>query len=171
MNPCLPAHASHTLLSCPCPVSSPSHNPTRSSLQDAGLAALEKLDAGLLEFQALIDAKDKQAVPIKQREVLEYVGQVEAAMVKGFPFEVPKEYADRPLLKVRLWERAGGLWQRPDRLTGPLAADGVTTLQAATQVCSSCLNSAFVFLPPLPLHPPHTHTPALQPIRVVPPLR
>lgn len=39
-------------------------------------------------------------MPIKQREVLEYVGQVEAAMVKGFPFEVPKEYADRPLLKV-----------------------------------------------------------------------
>lgn len=67
----------------------------------AGLAALDKLDAGLVEFQALIDTKDKQAVPIKQREVLEYVGQVEAAMVKGFPFEVPKEYADRPLLKGR----------------------------------------------------------------------
>jgi hypothetical protein len=47
-------------------------------------------------------------VPIKQREVLEYVGQVEAAMVKGFPFEVPKEYASRPLLKVRgrAWGRA-----------------------------------------------------------------
>lgn len=72
-----------------------------SAMQADGLAALEKLDAGLLEFQALIDAKDKQAVPVKQREVLEYVGQVEAAMVKGFPFEVPKEYADRALLKVR----------------------------------------------------------------------
>ena len=69
-------------------------------LQEAGLAGLERLDQGLIEFQALIDAKDKQAVPIKQREVLEYVGEVEAAMVKGFPFEVPKEYADRPLLKV-----------------------------------------------------------------------
>jgi hypothetical protein len=79
--------------------------------QEAGLAALEKLDAGLVEFQALIDAKDKQAVPVKQREVLEYVGQVEAAMVKGFPFEVPKEYADRPLLKVGgcacVWGRGG----------------------------------------------------------------
>jgi cyclophilin family peptidyl-prolyl cis-trans isomerase len=69
--------------------------------KEAGLAGLERLDQGLIEFQALIDAKDKQAVPIKQREVLEYVGQVEAAMVKGFPFEVPKEYADRPLLKGR----------------------------------------------------------------------
>lgn len=115
--------ASHTLLSCPCPVSSsPSHTTLHAStLQDAGLAALEKLDAGLLEFQALIDAKDKQSVPIKQREVLEYVGQVEAAMVKGFPFDVPKEYADRPLLKVSATDwgsgQAGGLWQRhSDRL-------------------------------------------------------
>jgi hypothetical protein len=39
-------------------------------------------------------------VPIKQRECLEYVGQVEEAMVSGLTFEVPKEYADRPLLKV-----------------------------------------------------------------------
>lgn len=42
-----------------------------------------------------------QLVPIKQRECLEYVGQVEEAMVKGLSFEVPKEYADRPLLLVR----------------------------------------------------------------------
>lgn len=69
--------------------------------QAAGLAALDKLDTSLVEFQGLIDAKDKQSVPIKQRECLDYVGQVEAAMVKGFPFEVPKDYANRPLLKVR----------------------------------------------------------------------
>jgi hypothetical protein len=65
-----------------------------------GEAALERLEAGLTEFQALIEAKDKQAVPIKQREVLEYVGAVEEAMVKGLGYDVPKEYADRPLLKV-----------------------------------------------------------------------
>ena len=40
-------------------------------------------------------------MPIKQREVLEYVGAVEEAMVAGLTFDVPKEYADRPLLKVR----------------------------------------------------------------------
>jgi hypothetical protein len=41
-----------------------------------------------------------QLVPIKQRECLEYLGAVEEAMVSGLSFEVPKEYADRPLLKV-----------------------------------------------------------------------
>jgi hypothetical protein len=41
-----------------------------------------------------------QEVPIKQREALYWVGAVEEAMVKGFPFEVPAEYADRPLLMV-----------------------------------------------------------------------
>lgn len=71
-----------------------------SVAQAAGEAALAKLDTGLAEFQAIIDAKDKQAVPIKQRECLEYVGAAEEAMVKGFPFDVPAQYAQRPLLKV-----------------------------------------------------------------------
>ncbi len=39
-------------------------------------------------------------MPIKQREALSYVGAIEEAMVKGFPFEVPPEYQDRPLLLV-----------------------------------------------------------------------
>ena len=65
-----------------------------------GLAALENLDRSLTEFQDIIDAKDKQQVPLKQREALTYVGLIEEAMVAGFPFEVPKEYASRPLLLV-----------------------------------------------------------------------
>jgi len=67
----------------------------------AAEASLAKLEQGLTEFQALIEAKDKQLVPIKQRECLQYVGEIEEAMVKGFPFEVPSEYASRPLLKGR----------------------------------------------------------------------
>jgi hypothetical protein len=47
-----------------------------------------------------------QAVPIKQREVLEYVGEVEEAMVAGLTFKVPQEYADRPILQAR--GRGGG---------------------------------------------------------------
>lgn len=66
-----------------------------------GEAALARLEASLVEFNALIEAKDKQIVPIKQRECLDYLGQVEEAMVKGLTFEVPKEYADRPLLLGR----------------------------------------------------------------------
>ncbi|GFR40727.1 hypothetical protein Agub_g1336 [Astrephomene gubernaculifera] len=67
----------------------------------AGLASIERLQAGLNEFQAIVEAKDKQAVPDKQRQVLSYVGDIEEAMVKGFPFQVPPEYADRPLLLGR----------------------------------------------------------------------
>ena len=76
-----------------------------------GQAALEKLQAGLVEFKALIDAEDKQEVPIKQQEVLNFVGAVEEAMVKGFPFEVPAAYANLPQLKVCVmcvWSGWGG---------------------------------------------------------------
>ena len=50
-----------------------------------------------------------KAVPEKEREVLDYVGRVEEAMVKGFPFEVPAEYAQRPLLLVSKGEGGGGV--------------------------------------------------------------
>jgi len=66
-----------------------------------GDAAIAKLRAGLKEFQTLIDKEDKQEVPIKQQEVLSYVGDIEQAMVDGFPFEVPSEYANLPQLKGR----------------------------------------------------------------------
>ena len=66
-----------------------------------GSAALDKLRTGLNEFQGIIDAQDKQIVPIKQQELLTYVGQVEESMVKGFPFEIPAQYANLPQLKGR----------------------------------------------------------------------
>lgn len=68
---------------------------------DAGNAALASLRKGLTDFQGLIDAQDKQAVPIKQQELLNYVGDIEEAMVKGFPFTVPAEYSNLPQLKGR----------------------------------------------------------------------
>ena len=72
-----------------------------SSNVAAGDAAIAKLRTGLKEFQTLIDNEDKQEVPIKQQEVLSYVGDIEQAMVDGFPFEVPAEYANLPQLKGR----------------------------------------------------------------------
>jgi len=67
----------------------------------AGNSALERLRTGLKEFQALTDAQDKQEVPIKQQELLNYVGDIEEAMVKGFPFDVPSKYSNLPQLKGR----------------------------------------------------------------------
>ncbi|EIE24466.1 cyclophilin-like protein [Coccomyxa subellipsoidea C-169] len=69
--------------------------------KEAGLRAIAALDKSLDEFTALLDAKDKQEIPIKQQEALGFVGQVEEAMVKGFPYEVPAQYANLPQLKGR----------------------------------------------------------------------
>ncbi|KAK9828041.1 hypothetical protein WJX81_004327 [Elliptochloris bilobata] len=69
--------------------------------KDKGLAAMARLDKSLDEFVVLLDEKDKQEVPIKQQEALGYVGAVEEAMVKGFPYEVPQQYASLPQLKGR----------------------------------------------------------------------
>jgi hypothetical protein len=65
------------------------------------MQAIAALDKSLDEFTTLLEAKDKQEIPIKQQEALGYVGQIEEAMVKGFPYEVPKKYANLPQLKVR----------------------------------------------------------------------
>ena len=66
-----------------------------------GKEALEKLRVGLSEFKTILDNQDKQEVPTKQQELLSYVGTMQEAMVKGFPFEVPSEYANLPQLKGR----------------------------------------------------------------------
>ena len=76
--PCIPPHCSSSV--CLLPLSSP---PLQS----------------LTEFQAVLDAQDKQAVPIKQQQALDYVGAVEEAMVGAFPFTVPADYANLPQLR------------------------------------------------------------------------
>lgn len=75
---------------------------TNTVAQDNGLAAMERLDRSLDEFSKLLEDKDKQEVPIKQQEALGFVGAVEEAMVKGFPYDVPAQYSSLPQLKVRL---------------------------------------------------------------------
>ena len=65
------------------------------------MRAMAALDRSLDEFTALLDAKDKQEIPIKQQEALGYVGIMEEAMVKGFPYTVPAQYANLPQLKAR----------------------------------------------------------------------
>ena len=42
-----------------------------------------------------------------QQECLGHIGDMEAAMVKEFPFTVPSEYKDLPQLKVRVTADAG----------------------------------------------------------------
>ena len=64
------------------------------------MRALKDLDTSLDQFIELMERKDKQEIPIKQQEALGFVSIIEEAMVKGFPYEVPKQYANLPQLKV-----------------------------------------------------------------------
>ena len=66
-----------------------------------GEKALKELETVLADFQVIVAQKDKQEVPLQQQKALALVGRIEEDMINGFPFEVPKEYADRPLLKGR----------------------------------------------------------------------
>jgi hypothetical protein len=59
-----------------------------SDKKDAGLEAIEKLKTAFKELDAILEAQNKQEVPIAQQKCLRYVGNIEEAMVQGFPFEV-----------------------------------------------------------------------------------
>mmetsp|Transcript_31834 Transcript_31834/g.89187 ORF Transcript_31834/g.89187 Transcript_31834/m.89187 type:complete len:397 (-) Transcript_31834:61-1251(-) len=68
---------------------------------------LGDLQQGLDEFDAIIDNKDRQVVPLQQQKLLGLVGLVEEAQVKDadgrwvVPFDVPREYGAMPQLRGR----------------------------------------------------------------------
>ena len=62
---------------------------------------MKELESVLTDFQVIVAQKDKQEVPLQQQEALSLVGRIEEDMIDGFPFDVPAQYADRPLLKGR----------------------------------------------------------------------
>ena len=71
-------------------------------VQEAGLKAIANLEDAFKECDRVVETQDKQAIPAVQQNALSYVGQIEEAMVKGFPFEVPSQYDNLPQLKVCL---------------------------------------------------------------------
>lgn len=113
-------------------------------MQDAGMKAISDLDKSLDEFMELMEKKDKQDIPFKQQEALGYVSIIEEAMVKGFPYEVPKQYANLPQLKVRLRHCFAHPPVRSQRLTC------IALAQAESQ-CTS--QSAQAFPASICLHP------------------
>ncbi|MDJ0508358.1 MAG: peptidylprolyl isomerase [Crocosphaera sp.] len=62
---------------------------------------LENIKTGLSQLQEAVENKDKEAVWLTRRYILDNVSDIEALMVEGFPFEVPAEYAYLPQLKGR----------------------------------------------------------------------
>lgn len=71
------------------------------SKKEHALELLGKLEAGMDELQQIVENKSRDGVAPKQRELLQYVGGVEEDMIDGFPYEVPEEFRNMPLLKGR----------------------------------------------------------------------
>uniref|UniRef100_A0A7I4AZJ2 peptidylprolyl isomerase n=1 Tax=Physcomitrium patens TaxID=3218 RepID=A0A7I4AZJ2_PHYPA len=66
-----------------------------------GEQVLNLLSDGLQDYQKQLESKDRSIVFPKQKELLRIVGDVEEAMVDKFPYEIPEEFANKPLLKGR----------------------------------------------------------------------
>lgn len=71
------------------------------SKKENGVELLGKLEVGMDELEQIVVDRNRDAIAPKQKELLQYVGDVEEDMVDGFPYEVPEEYQNMPLLKGR----------------------------------------------------------------------
>ncbi|KAI5442430.1 peptidyl-prolyl cis-trans isomerase CYP38, chloroplastic [Lathyrus oleraceus] len=71
------------------------------SKKEHGIELIDKLEAGIDEFELILQDRNRSSVGPKQKELLQYVGGIEEDMVDGFPYELPEEYRNMPLLKGR----------------------------------------------------------------------
>ncbi|CAN6803839.1 unnamed protein product [Brassica oleracea] len=71
------------------------------SKKDHGHELIGKLEAGMQDMLQIVEDRKRDAVAPKQKEILQYVGGIEEDMVDGFPYDVPEEYRNMPLLKGR----------------------------------------------------------------------
>ena len=62
---------------------------------------IDELIVGLDQMKEDAEAKDREALYIKRRELLDLVSELEESMVVGFPYEVPEEFANLPQLLGR----------------------------------------------------------------------
>ncbi len=64
-------------------------------------ALLADISAGLTDLKTIAEAKDGDRLVESKNKLLNTIGDLEAAMVDQFPFEVPEEYRNLPQLKGR----------------------------------------------------------------------
>ena len=62
---------------------------------------MDKISEGVEEIEAFAKDKDRDPIYPIREEILGYVGELEESMVRGFPYEVPEEYANLPQLLGR----------------------------------------------------------------------
>jgi peptidylprolyl isomerase len=60
---------------------------------------LENMQQGIAELQQATEAKNKEQIWLKRKEILNQVGALEEMMVKDFPYKVPEKYSNLPQLK------------------------------------------------------------------------
>ncbi len=60
---------------------------------------ISELKSKVASLQQFAEAKDKNNVRTLRSEALDLVGELEEAMVKEFPYEIPTEYSNLPQLK------------------------------------------------------------------------
>lgn len=100
--------------------------------QPAAQALLEGMVADLQNLEEAAIAKDTEMVWQNRRKILDQVGELESLMVKGFPFEVPEEYAQLPQLKgratVKLTTTQGDITIVADGYSAPVNAGNFVDL-------------------------------------------
>jgi peptidylprolyl isomerase len=64
-------------------------------------ALLAQMGEEIIALQEAVEAKDKETVWLKRKELLSQITSLEEWMVTEFPFEIPEEYANLPQLKGR----------------------------------------------------------------------
>ncbi|KGF72040.1 peptidylprolyl isomerase [Neosynechococcus sphagnicola sy1] len=98
----------------------------------AATATLAALKTQMTDLQALVETKDKEQVAQKRTEVLNLVGDLEAAMVKKPPSEVPAEYRHLPQLQGRatidITTNKGSLTVVVDGYSAPVTAGNFVDL-------------------------------------------
>ena len=95
-------------------------------------AQLEQLGELLPELEQVTAEEDRAAFLTVRGEILDLIGVMEADLVKGFPFSIPKEYDALPRLlgraQVRLHTTAGDLVTVVDGYNAPLTAGAFVDL-------------------------------------------
>ncbi len=95
-------------------------------------SALERLRAELPKALAAIDTQDKVQSKVFQARLLGAVDELEASLVKSYPFEVPDQYTHLPQLKgratVEMLTNKGKLTVVLDGYSAPLTAGNFADL-------------------------------------------
>jgi len=93
---------------------------------------ISQLQHSLEELQTAAEAKNRQQLLPLKATALDFVGDLEALMVKGFPFSVPAEYDDLPQLRgratVKLTTTKGDITVIVDGYSAPVTAGNFVDL-------------------------------------------